>query len=238
MDTEEPTLEIFLRDRMKDKSISLKKLSDLSGISINHIENMLRGDFEHVPPTPYFRGYLIRIGEVLDFNGEAWWGKIKKEEGVKKSGSSDALPKNRFARESPAKIITVGAVVLIILIVLAFTLPHVLGRPVITITSPQGNSYATTSNSVLIQGTVKNADSLYVNGEEVVIASDGSWQKDVFLSSSGTPNPFEITAKKFLGGTTDIVEQITYNPPTTAPALSSSIPSIASSTEPASTTTP
>ena len=74
-------LEIFLRDRMKDKGISLKRLADLTGIAINHIENMLRGDFEHVPPTPYFRGYLIRLGEVLNFDGEAWWEKIKREEG-------------------------------------------------------------------------------------------------------------------------------------------------------------
>ena len=82
METEETTLEIFLRDRMKEKGVSLKKLSDMTGISVNHIENMLRGDFERVPPTPYFRGYLIRIGEVLNFDGEAWWEKIKKEEEV------------------------------------------------------------------------------------------------------------------------------------------------------------
>ena len=87
MDTEETTLEIFLRDRMKEKGVSLKKLSDITGIAVNHIENMLRGDFEHIPSTPYFRGYLIRIGEVLSFDGEAWWGKIKKEEEIKKSGS-------------------------------------------------------------------------------------------------------------------------------------------------------
>ena len=40
MDTEDMTLEIFLRDRMKDRGISLKKLSDLTGIAMNHIENI------------------------------------------------------------------------------------------------------------------------------------------------------------------------------------------------------
>lgn len=137
MDSEETTFEIFLRDRMKEKGVSLKKLSDLTGISINHIENMLRGDFEHIPPTPYFRGYLLRLGEILNFDAEAWWGKIKREEAVRESGPTDALPKNRFARKSPAKTIAISAVILVILVVLGFALPHVLGRPAITITSPR-----------------------------------------------------------------------------------------------------
>ena len=223
MDTEETTLEIFLRDRMKEKGVSLKKLSDITGIAVNHIENMLRGDFEHIPSTPYFRGYLIRIGEVLSFDGEAWWGKIKKEEEIKKSGPTDALPKNRFARESPVRVITISATILVLIVVFSFTLPHIFGKPVVTITSPQNNS-SVTSNSILIQGTVKNADSLYVDGGEVTIASDGSWQKNVILQSS-TPNNFNISAKKFLGGTTDVyVKDIIYNPPPAASTTASSSP--------------
>ena len=48
---------------MKERGVSLKKLSDMTGISMGYIENMLRGDFEHVPATPYFRGYLIRMAK-------------------------------------------------------------------------------------------------------------------------------------------------------------------------------
>jgi cytoskeletal protein RodZ len=221
MHPEETTLEIFLRDRMKEKGISLKKLSDLTGVAINHIENMLRGDFEHIPSTPYFRGYLIRMGVVLNFDGEAWWEKIKREDGVRKSGPLDALPKNRFARESPVRIIVISAAILIFLVIFGLALPHILGKPVITILSPQGNPYTTTSNSILIQGTVKNTDSLYVNAEEVVVASDGSWQKNVSLSPTN-PNTFDISAKKFLGGITDITEQIIYNQPATGAATTSS----------------
>jgi len=230
MDPEETTLELFLRDRIKDKGISLKKLSDMTGISINHIENMLRGDFESVPPTPYFRGYLIRLGEVLNFDGEAWWMKIKREEGVGRSGPADALPKNRFIRESPAKIIAIWAVGFIAFIAIIFSLPHILGKPSITITSPQGSPYMTTSTSIIIQGTARNADSLYVAGDEATIASDGSWQKNVLLQSG--MNTFDISAKKLLGGTTDIMEQILYNAPAVTPgtSVSSSSASMPTST--------
>jgi cytoskeletal protein RodZ len=231
MDTDETSLEIFLRDRMKEKGISLKKLSDLTGISTNHIENMLRGDFERVPSTPYFRGYLIRLGETLNFDGEAWWEKIKKEEGVRKSGPADALPRNRFARGSPAKAVAISAAILALLIVLGFALPHIFGKPAISITSPQGNPSVSVLDNVTIQGTVKNADSLYVDGDEATIANNGSWQKTVLLQSG--VNTFDISAKKFLGGTTNVMEQITYNPTATSTVQSSSPSSTPSSTKPA-----
>ena len=162
MDSEETTLEIFLRDRIRERGISLKKLSDLTGISINHIENMLRGDFEHVPPMPYFRGYLMRLGEVLDFDGEAWWNKMREEEGVRQSGPTDALPQNRFARKSPEKTIATLAAVLVLLVLFGFALPYIQGKPAIMITSPQGNPSITTASSIIIQGSVKNADSLFI----------------------------------------------------------------------------
>ena len=203
---------------------------------MNHIENMLRGDFENVPSVPYFRGYLIRLGEVLNFDGEAWWTKIKKEEGVRKSGPTDSLPKNRFARKSPAKIIAISSATLVLLIVFGFALPHIVGQPSVSIMTPQGNPYITSSDSVVIQGVARNANSVYVNSDEAPIGSDGSWQKTVLLQ--GGMNTFDISAKKFLGGTTNVVEQIMYNAPAGSAASSSPATSSTTATSSASQITP
>ncbi len=232
MNPDETTLEIFLRDRMKERGISIRKLSDMTGVSVGHIENMLRGDFENVPATPYFRGYLIRLGEALGFDGEAWWEKIKREEDVKKSGPDDVLPKNRFVRKSPAKTIGISIAVVAILCYLGFELPHIIGRPAITITFPQENPYATTSNSIVIQGTTENADSIYVNGDEATIEANGTWQKNILLENGA--NTFDVSAKKFLGGTTDVTEQVVYNPLPVAPSSPSST-TAAPSLEPTTT---
>lgn len=224
------SFELFLRERLKDKNVSLKKLAELTGISSTHIESFLRGDLEEMPPTPYCRGYLIRIGEVLDFDGEGWWEKIKKEGSVKRSGSQDTLPRNRFIRESPAKMIAVFAIAIAVLIYLVFELPRVLGKPVVALTSPQNNPYLADASVVVLQGMAKNADSLFVNGEEVTIGSDGSWQKNVLLQNG--MNTFDIAAKKFLGSKTDLVEQIMYNAPatTTASSSTSTAPAVPTST--------
>jgi hypothetical protein len=62
---------------------------------------------------------------------------------------------------------------------------------------------------------VSGTDSLYLVGangsqEQIIIAANGSWQQEVLLGAG--PNPFEISAKKFLGGTTSVTEQIFYQP--------------------------
>ena len=56
------SFETFFRERIKDRGISLKKLSELTGIAISHLENMVRGNFDDVPSAPYFHGYIIRLG--------------------------------------------------------------------------------------------------------------------------------------------------------------------------------
>lgn len=215
-DRNEPTFEEFLAARLRDKGISLKRLSEITGITPIHIENLFHGNFEHLPSRPYFRGYLIRIGKVLDFDGEEWWERIQKGDFVKDSGPADALPHNRFVKQDlPKSTWAIGIVALIVVIYLAISLPHILGKPVLTIAFPPASPYTTTSTTLVFQGMVQNADALYLSngnassGEEIPVAADGSWQKTVLLSENGL-NAFAFTAKKFLGGETTLTEQVIY----------------------------
>jgi hypothetical protein len=194
----------------------MKRLSEITGIASVHLENMLHGNFENMPSAPYFHGYLTRLGRVLDFDSEAWWETLKSEGSVINSGELDTLPRNRFMRKSPQKLIWAGIAGLLILTYLALQVPRIFGKPSLVITFPAQNPYTASSNSLTITGMVKNADSLYLtnsnasSAEQIVIAPDGSWQMPVLLQVG--PNPFEITAKKFLGGETNILEQIIYEP--------------------------
>ena len=213
MDTnniDEITFAEFLAARMRDKGISLKRLAEITGIAPSHLENLTRGNFDEMPSVPYFRGYVMRVAKLLDFDGEAWWAKIKKEAAVKKSGPTDALPRNRFIKKEIPKtwwLAGIAAILIIIYLVIAF--PRIAGKPTLTITYPPTNPFLTTATTLVIHGNVQNADSLYLNGEEVPIAPDGTWEKSVLLSQS-EPNTFQIAAKKFLGSETDVTEQIIF----------------------------
>src|ERR1700690_1518674 len=101
MDNEEIIFQEFFAMRLKERGVSLKKLSDITGISPTHLENMFHGNLENMPSAPYFRGYLMRIGKVLDFDGEVWWERLRADGLIKNSGELDSLPKNRFLKQSP-----------------------------------------------------------------------------------------------------------------------------------------
>ena len=218
----------FFAAKVKDRGISLKKLAELTGISPAHLEALARGRFNDLPSAPYFRGYVLRLGKALDFDGELWWEKIRREgQGALNSGARDALPHNRFVKQSQAKFLWAGIVGALIIIYLAFQLPIIFGKPKITVTFPSQNPYTTSANTLTIQGTARDASSLSLNGDGITVASDGSWQKTVLLQSG--PNTFTITAEKLLGGTVSVTEQVFSSAPPGGTAASSTA-SFASST--------
>jgi len=230
------TFEQFFADRIKDKGITLKKLADVTGITPGHIESLLRGDFDNMPSAPYFRGYLLRLGEELNFDGEEWWRRMKKDGLIKNSGPADTMPHNRFLRQSPPKYLWAIGVAALLLIYFIFQAPRIFGKPTLTISFPDSSPYTTTSSTFILSGTVRNADALYLNDtQEIPVASDGSWQETALLGAG--PNPFKITAKKFLGGETTITEQILYEPSGTPVIPTSSVTTPTSSAPVTSTAT-
>lgn len=207
--------EQFFAEKIKERGVSLKKLSEVTGIAPAHIENLLRGDYDSMPSAPYFHGYMLHLGGVLGFDGEEWWVTLKKEGVVKNSGELDTLPRNRFIKQAPPKYLWWIGAGIIVLIYLAFQAPRIFGKPTITVISPDANPYVTASSTFTLAGTVSDADSLYLVGangetEQIIVAADGTWQKGVLLGVG--PNLFEISAKKFLGGQTTVTEQIFYQP--------------------------
>lgn len=209
---EEVLFEEFLSSQMKEKNMSVKRLSEMTGIAPVHLENILHGNFDNMPSAPYFRGYIIRVGQALGFDGEVWWNRIRNTGEIKLSGPSDALPENRFEKKVvPKWVWAAGAILLLALIYFGITLPRITGTPSLIVTFPGANPYTTNSTTLTFQGTVKNADALYLNGEQILIGADGSWQKTVLLSQSD-PNVFAFTAKKFLGSEKTVTEQVLFQP--------------------------
>ncbi len=164
MSNEELAFGEFLAGQMKERGFSAKKLSDATGVALPYIETMLRGDFEELPSAPYARGYLMRIGQTLGFDGEAWWQKLRGNAEVRRSGPLDALPKNRFLGQPlPKWVWPAAAVAAVAAAYLAFALPRVLGRPFLAVSYPVSSPFETTSTIIVLRGTVRNADTLYLS---------------------------------------------------------------------------
>ncbi|MBM3256947.1 MAG: hypothetical protein FJY98_01290 [Candidatus Liptonbacteria bacterium] len=203
----------FLHDRLREKGWNLEKLSQTSNISIAHLEHLMAGNFEALPPAPYVHGYLHKLGNVLDFDGEAWWNELKSEGAVKTSGSTDALPKNRF-KESPATPYWIGGIALILIVYLVARFAAIFGTPLLLVEYPPREITPSETPEIVVHGSLRYGDKVLVNQEETPVGKDGEWEKRVVLHEG--LNTIEIEGRRFLGGTSKVVRQILYTAPSTA----------------------
>ncbi|TSC59713.1 MAG: Uncharacterized protein LiPW15_733 [Parcubacteria group bacterium LiPW_15] len=217
---ENESFNIFLGEKLRDKNISIEKLSELSGISIKYLENMLKGDPEQLPPAPYLRGYFVKLGEILNFDGEEIWKTWNVNGEAKRSGSGDRLPENRFARKPMAKYIWLSIIPALLIIYFTTQLPHIFGTPLLYIEYPKTNPTTSLTDRVTISGTLQNGKELYINNEMISVEDSGAWEKGVLLQSG--QNNIEIRAKKFLGREIVVEKQIFYEAPANATTTASS----------------
>ena len=200
----------LLATKIKEQGFTIKKLADLTGIVPKHLENLISGNFTDLPPSPYIHGYFIKIGQVLNYDGEELWQNFREESEVASSGSLDRLPQNRFIRQSPAKKIWFGVIVLIIVSYFGIRFSKILGQPSLSLLYPEQNLATVSANEITVRGKLSEGDKLTVNGEEVIPESNGLWSKDVSLEPG--INIIEVIAKKFLGRETRLTRQVVYEP--------------------------
>jgi cytoskeletal protein RodZ len=203
-------LKEIIREEMKIKGLNVQKLSELTDIPPYYIKALLENDFSKLPAAPYVRGYLNAIAKVLEIDSEPLWQEYQKESSIKRSGENDRLPTNRYAQKPFNKIgFVITIVVLIFIALLTPKIVDFLGHPTIEITSPPSDMYTTQDDIFTLKGKVKNPqDKLSINGSEVIINQDGSFEKQVTLSPGCNDNVFEFVVKRFLGLSTSVKRTI------------------------------
>lgn len=204
----------FLNEKMRQSGIDIKKLSQISGISLKNLEGLAEGDVSKLPPLPYIRGYLIKLGQILNFDPEEYWQMFKNHELIKSSGPKDLLPRNRFTRKGIGKRLALISAGIVLIVYFSFRIQEIIGIPTISLTYPDKDIINTSQSSITLTGLVKNANQLFINGEVVSIEKNGFFEKEAML----TPglNTIQIKAKKFLGRETTLIRQVIFEPPLTS----------------------
>ena len=197
----------FLEEKLKDRGWNLKRLSEVSGISLSYLENLINENFKALPAAPYIRGYLIRLGRILEFDYAIWWKYFQKQNDIKKSGEKDELPRNRFEPKSIFKPILISFITLLIIFYIVLRFNFILGKPIIEVNIGE-NILNTNEQNFLLWGQTKNADKVFVNSSEANIDSSGQFEKEILLQPG--INTIEIRAQKTLGKETKLIRQIFY----------------------------
>jgi hypothetical protein len=209
---EDLNFQAFFNSRVREKGYTLERLSRTTGIAIKHLEKMSAGNLTGLPARPYFHGYLVKLGQVLEFDAEAWWEKLTAEQLVQSSGAADALPVNRFAQVPLNKgAVAAGIFGALLLAYFIFSFSSIFGLPTLTITSPAQSPVGVTTSDFTVAGRVENANTLTVNNTPVTIGENGLWR--ISLTLNAGLNTIEIRAKKFLGRERVEIVQISYEVP-------------------------
>jgi hypothetical protein len=201
----------FFTQKLKERGLTLKQLSETTGIALKHLENLSFGRFENLPPTPYLHGYFEKLGSVLGFDPEEWWNRLKYESVIARSGAADRLPQNRFGKKARRWWMGVGIVVLFLVLYVGFRYSAIFGTPRLVIEEPPAALERTLEDRIVFKGRVENGDDLYLFNEQVPLAADGTFVVEVPLQPG--PNPIELTAKKILGREVKVTRQVFYDAP-------------------------
>ncbi|MFH1759332.1 MAG: helix-turn-helix domain-containing protein [Patescibacteria group bacterium] len=209
---EHATFKEFLQEYIDIKGLSLKKLSDSTGVPERYIESLLESNYDALPPAPYIRGYILKLSTVLDFDKEEMWRLYKKESGYHSSGAFDKLPSNRFAiKKLNKKLAVYVGLGLILIIYLGLNFNKLLGAPELEITYPLSANLIVQEPLVSIEGLTDAGNKVTINGEELFVDKGGRFQKEYALDPG--LNTLDIVASKFLGKEITTTKKIIYQKP-------------------------
>ncbi|MCX6813225.1 MAG: helix-turn-helix domain-containing protein [Candidatus Azambacteria bacterium] len=200
----------FLKEKRQGKNLSLDKLSDLTKIQAYHLEALEAGQFEKLPPSIYRAGIFKRLAKFLDVDKNEIIQMYQQEvQSVELSSYNKNVIKSKqnsyFVLTQRKLVIFLGALFLILLSAyLWYQFKFLVGPPNLAVDPKE--DIVIQQESLTVRGKTDSGVYLTINGENVYVASDGSFSKEVQLTSG--INVVEVKAANNFGKSTKIVRQI------------------------------
>jgi cytoskeletal protein RodZ len=199
----------FLKERRQAKNLSLEKLSDLTKIMVYYLEALEAGQFEKLPASVYRTGIFKRFAKFLEVDENEIIQMYQQDvQSVEMSPNKNIIKpqKSSYFVLTPRKLAIFFGVLLLVLlfIYLYYQFNFLVGPPNLAVDPKE--DMIIQQESLTIKGKTDNGVSLTINGENVYVASDGSFSKEVQLTSG--INVIEIKAVNNFGKSTKIIRQI------------------------------
>jgi len=208
---ENKSLGALIVESLKAKGWVIEKLSQATGIPENFLTAFIEEKFEKLPSAPYIHGYLTKIAEALNLDGQGLWQRyLKNNQALRHSGEKDRLPRNRFAL--PA----INKKVILVAVFILFILGYILIRALSFFSWPEIYLSNVTDNLVVnsqefkIIGKIQTGTQLTINDEPVYSESSGQFEKIIKLQPGS--NVLVFKAKKIPGRESVFTKQIFYQP--------------------------
>jgi cytoskeletal protein RodZ len=183
------TLPEYLTAARESFLYDVREVSHRTGISEKFIKDLEGGNYHRLPADVYVLGFLKKLAELYGADQAVLEAQYKKERNIHQSvhryASGQVYLKNKMKQFSiTPKTVIVAVSILIALSVLGYLgyqVHAVNVPPEITITQPKDNETFTTP-SVLFTGTVDPGSKLTINGQDIFVNADGSFQQLISVS--------------------------------------------------------
>ncbi len=216
------TLGERLREVRTEARASVREAAEATGVSVHHLEALEAGEYSRLPGDVYTRNFLRRYARYLKLNDESVMRYYESERTVLKpaerrlpgplhSGSSVTL--SLLARRS-----VIGLGILAILGYLGWELGKIVTPPSLVLESP-AQSGITHAATIEVRGQTDPEASVFLNGQSIFVAEDGSFRELVDLTSGR--NSLQVTAVKKRGKrytiSRDVILEGPFETPSTQP---------------------
>lgn len=208
---EQKTVSATILDAIRVRNWNVEKLSQMSGVSERFIVDLLEEHYSKLPAAPYLHGYILKIADALNLDGEKLWQEFIRDNPVMRSGAKDRLPQNRFARAPiNKKVFMIGGIGLLVLVYIFVRGASLLGTPMLSIDNlPDGLIVKT--ETFTVNGSMSPSDELTINKEVIYPDREGKFSHSLTLQKGF--NTIEFSVKTVLGKQALIQKNIFFEAP-------------------------
>ncbi|MFA6407582.1 MAG: helix-turn-helix domain-containing protein [Candidatus Paceibacterota bacterium] len=213
---ESKSVGLLILDAMRNKSMSIEKLSQLTGISDRFLELLTKEDYARLPSAPYVRGYLFHIADILNLNGEEIWKEYTRHNAIVSTKETTTHPSKRdFSSEKKLSMnqffttrnISFVVLFLVVLTIVSIRASAFTGTPTLSLENFSDTMVVTTS-TFTARGLFNPQNKLTLNEEGVSPNEEGVFEKQLFLTPGF--NTFHFKIKGLLGKELEVTKQIYY----------------------------
>jgi len=196
------TLSEYLAEVRKNLNLTLKEVSDKTGIKPQFLQSLESGDFKVLPADVYVLGFLRQLAQLYSVEAESLINQYKKEKGIHKQMVKQAdLLNAAWYRQYWQKLVITPKIVSLVLgaafIVLTFgyiiwQVWSINKTPSLQIFEPPNNAVIKGS-FVLVRGQTDPGLAVTVNDQSIFVDDKGDFQNQLGLSPGA--KQITITAK-------------------------------------------
>jgi cytoskeletal protein RodZ len=206
----------ILRNERLGKKLALSEVEGATKIKVRFLEALEKNDFSEIAEATVVRGFIKNYAEYLGLSSHDLLAIFRRDFIEDKKGQIlprgvyEPLLKPKFSWTPKMTVAaSLTALFLVLAIYLSFQLFGFLGTPPLEIYSPK-NSETFKIEEIKIQGKTSIDATVLVNGEMILVLTDGSFEKTVALSPGENKILIEASSRRGRKTAKEIVVKLAY----------------------------